>query len=85
VLLRGTGALVHRQLSAGEILRVSPGTLVAFEETCSFDVQMVSGAKNIFFGQGLFLATLIGPGQVWLQGLPFDRVIDAVHRALPHS
>lgn len=73
------GAIVSRQLGQGETLRVDTGCLVAFEQQVGYDIQLVSGVKTALFGgEGLFFATLTGPGRVWLQSLPFSRVAERV-------
>ncbi|HEY5893052.1 MAG TPA: TIGR00266 family protein [Chthoniobacterales bacterium] len=69
------GALIEKELPPGQILRVDTGCLVAFTPTVSYDIQMVKGVKTAFFGgEGLFFATLRGPGKVWLQSLPLSRL-----------
>lgn len=70
------GGTIHRlELQAGETMRLDTGCLVAFQPSVQYDIKMVSGIKNaIFGGEGLFLATLQGPGTVWLQSLPFTRL-----------
>ena len=68
--------MIHRKdLAAGETLRLDTGCLVALQPSVTYDIQMTGGMKNsIFGGEGLFLATLRGPGAVWLQSLPFTRL-----------
>ncbi len=70
------GGTIHRRdLSANETLRLDTGCLVAFQPSVNYDIQMTGGIKNsIFGGEGLFLATLRGPGTVWMQSLPFTRL-----------
>ncbi len=69
------GTIVSRDLAAGETLRLDTGCLVAFEPRVSYDIQWVGGFKTALFGgEGLFFATLTGPGRVWLQSLPFSRL-----------
>ena len=69
------GTIIERTLAAGETLRVDTGCLVAFTPTVDYDIQMVSGFKNVLFGgEGLFLAKLTGPGLVYLQSLPLSRL-----------
>ena len=69
------GAIIAKDLAPGEMLRVDTGCMVAFEPTVNYDIQMVKGFKNALFGgEGLFLATLSGPGKVYLQTLPFSRL-----------
>jgi uncharacterized protein (TIGR00266 family) len=69
------GTLYERQLAPGELLRVDTGCIVGFQPTVDYDIQMVGGIKTALFGgEGLFFATLRGPGRVWLQSLPFARL-----------
>lgn len=76
------GAIVERELAPGETLRLDTGCLVAFEPRIGYDIQMVSGIKTALFGgEGLFFATLTGPGKVWLQSLPFSRFASRVFAA----
>ena len=58
-------------LKDGQTMQVDPGHIAMYEPTVGYDIARVKGVKNIFFGgEGLFLATLTGPGRVWLQSLP---------------
>ena len=69
------GTIHRRELAAGQTLRLDTGCLVAMQPSIDYDIQMARGIKNaIFGGEGLFLATLRGPGTVWLQSLPFTRL-----------
>jgi uncharacterized protein (TIGR00266 family) len=80
------GTLEQRTLSAGESLRVDTGCLVALQPSVSYDIQLVGGIKTaIFGGEGLFFATLRGPGQVWLQSLPFSRLASRIYAAAPQT
>lgn len=73
------GTILKRTLRAGETLRVDTGCLVAFAPSVSYDIQFIGGFKNALFGgEGLFLATLTGPGDVYLQSLPFARLADRI-------
>jgi len=84
--LHAGGTIVARDLAQGETLRVDTGCLVAFEERVSYDIQTVPGIKTaIFGGEGLFFASLTGPGRVWLQSLPFSRLAGRVLSALPRG
>ena len=84
VLLQASGALIRKDLEEGETLRVSSGTLVCFTNTIDYDVQMMPGFKNVLFGgEGLFVTTLKGPGTVWMQGMPPDRMISEISRRVP--
>ena len=74
------GTLCHRQLQTGEMLRVDTGCIVSFDPSVQYDIKFVGGFKNTLFGgEGLFFATLTGPGNVWLQSLPFARLADRIH------
>lgn len=73
------GTLHHRVLKAGETLKVDTGCIVAFQPSVQYDIKFVGGFKNTLFGgEGLFFATLTGPGNVWLQSLPFSRLADRI-------
>ena len=79
------GGMLHElQLKPGETLRVDTGCLVAMQPTVNYDIQFVGGVKTALFGgEGLFFATLTGPGHVWLQSLPFSRLADRIAKAIP--
>ena len=80
------GTIVEKQLQAGETMRVDTGCLVAFQPTVAYDIQFVGGFKNTLFGgEGLFFATLTGPGHVYLQSLPFSRLADRIFAAAPRA
>ncbi len=80
------GTIVKKQLVAGERLRVDTGCLVAFAPSVEYDIQFIGGFKNALFGgEGLFLATLSGPGLVYLQSLPFSRLADRIYAAARHE
>jgi uncharacterized protein (AIM24 family) len=65
---------------------VDTGCLVAFQETVSYDIEMVSGVKTALFGgEGLFFARLTGPGRVVMQTLPFSRLADRIIAAAPRA
>jgi uncharacterized protein (TIGR00266 family) len=69
------GTILAKDLAASETLRLDTGCLVAFEPRVTYDIQWVGGFKSALFGgEGLFFATLTGPGRVWLQSLPFSRL-----------
>ncbi len=69
------GTIQRSELEAGEVLRLDTGCLVALQPSVDYDIQFTGGVKNaIFGGEGLFLATLKGPGTVWIQSLPFSRL-----------
>lgn len=73
------GAIIQKELAPGEHLRVDTGCLVAFSPTVNYDIQFVGGFKNALFGgEGVFLASITGPGLVYLQSLPFSRLADRI-------
>jgi len=81
-----SGELVERDLAPGERLLVHAGHVGAFEPSVGFDIQMVRGFKNILFGgEGLFLASLTGPGHVWLQSMPILNLAEEIARYLPRG
>ncbi len=83
-LVHAGGTLVRRELQAGETLRLDTGCLVALAPSVNYDVQFVGGVKNTLFGgEGLVFATLTGPGQVWVQSLPFSRLVGRILLAIP--
>ena len=76
------GTIIRKVLQNGEIFRVDTGCLVAFSPTVDYNIQFVGGFKNALFGgEGLFLAVLRGPGDVYLQSLPFSRLADRIFAA----
>ena len=78
------GTILERELAAGQTLRVDTGCIVAFQPTVSYDIQFVGGVKTALFGgEGLFFATLTGPGHIWLQSLPFSRLAGRIYAAAP--
>lgn len=78
------GALVSRDLKPGERLRVDTGCIVALQPSVDFDIQYVGKLKSaLFSGEGLFFATLSGPGRVWLQSLPFSRLANRIIASAP--
>lgn len=86
VFVHAGGTVVEKDLAAGESLRVDTGCIVAFASTVDYDIQFVGGFKNALFGgEGLFLARLTGPGKVYLQSLPFARLVDRIKRGLSLS
>jgi uncharacterized protein (TIGR00266 family) len=73
------GHVFERQLQPGETLKLDTGCLVAFTSGVDYDIQFVGGIKNtIFGGEGMFFATLRGPGTVWIQTLPISRLASRI-------
>ena len=80
------GTLYERTLAPGETLRVDTGCIVAFQPSVDYDIQMVGGIKSALFGgEGLFFATLRGPGKIWLQSLPLSRLAGRIVAAAPQT
>jgi uncharacterized protein (AIM24 family) len=80
------GTLAKRELAAGEILKVDTGCIVGFSQNVDYDIEFIGGVRNTFFGgEGLFFATLRGPGIVYIQSLPFSRLADRILASAPRS
>jgi uncharacterized protein (TIGR00266 family) len=78
-LVHAGGTLLERELAPGETLKIDTGCIVALQPSVGYDIQFVGGFKNTLFGgEGLFFATLTGPGRIWLQSLPFSRLAGRV-------
>lgn len=83
-IVHAGGTMMYRELDHGETLRLDTGCLMAMGASVNYDIQFVGGLKNAFFGgEGLFLATVRGPGPVWLQSLPFSRFAGRLASAIP--
>jgi len=79
-----SGEVVYRDLAPGERLLVHAGHVGVLDPSIGFDIQLVPGFKNILFGgDGLFLATLTGPGHVALQSMPIMNLAEEISRYLP--
>ncbi len=84
VFVHAGGTVVERQLKPGEVLDVDTGCIVALEKTVNFDIRQAGNIKTALFGgEGLFFATLHGPGKIWLQSLPFSRLAGRMLQAAP--
>jgi uncharacterized protein (TIGR00266 family) len=78
-LIHAGGTIMTRELAPGETIKLDTGCLVALETSVNYDIQFIGGFKNALFGgEGLFIATVTGPGKVWLQSLPFSRLAGRV-------
>jgi len=78
------GMLQERTLARGEVVRVDTGCIVALQPTVDYDIEYVGKIKSaIFGGEGLFFATLRGPGRIWLQSLPLSRMASRIVAAVP--
>lgn len=86
VYIHAGGTTIQRELQDGETLKVDTGCLVCMTQTLNYDIQMVGGIRNTLFGgEGLFFATLTGPGHVWIQSLPFSRLANNIIAAAPRA
>lgn len=84
VFMHAGGTVSDRTLEPGEVLHVDTGCVVAMEPGVQFDIQQAGGIKTALFGgEGLFFASLTGPGKVWLQSLPFSRLAGRMLQAAP--
>lgn len=73
------GHVFEKELQSGELIKIDTGCLVALTQTVDYDIQFVGGIRNtIFGGEGLFFATLRGPGKVWIQTLPVSRLASRI-------
>ncbi len=78
------GTLQERTLAPGEVVRVDTGCIVAMQPSVNYDIQYVGKIKTALFGgEGLFFATLTGPGRIWLQSLPLSRLANRIVAAVP--
>jgi uncharacterized protein (TIGR00266 family) len=78
------GEIMEYTLDANQVIKVDTGHIAMYEPTVSFDVEMVKGFSNILFGgEGLFLATLKGPGRIWLQTMPTSNLAKAILPYIP--
>jgi len=80
------GTMAKIELHPGEMIKVDTGCVVGFTQTVDYDVQLVGGIRNtIFGGEGLFFATLKGPGTVYVQSLPFSRLAGRIWAVAPQG
>src|SRR5882757_4773614 len=81
-----SGEVIIKDLAPGELLRVHPGHVGAFQSSVAFQIQRIPGIKNMIFGgDGIFLAALTGPGRVWLQTLPIARLAHQLQEYMPNA
>lgn len=80
------GTIIKKTLMPGETIKIDTGCLVAMTQNIHYDIQFIGGIKNsLFGGEGLFFATLTGPGEVWIQSLPFSKLASRVISAAPQT
>ena len=86
VFLDLSGEVVEKVLAPGEQLLVHAGHVGMQEPSIQIDIQMMRGFRNVLFGgEGLFLATLTGPGKIWLQSMPIMNLAEEIGRYLPQG
>ena len=84
VFLEIAGDVREYDLQPGEVMKVDPGHIALYEPTVAYDLTTVKGITNILFsGEGLFLATLRGPGKIWLQSMPIANLAAKIREFLP--
>ena len=82
--IHACGAVVRRELKEGEQLRVDTGCVVGFSGSVNFDIARVGSIKtSLFGGEGIFFATLTGPGVVWIQSVPFRKFAMKLYEEMP--
>ena len=85
VLLEIDGCAVEYELEAGQRMIVDTGHLAMMDGTCSIDIEMIKGAKNIFLGgEGLFNTCISGPGKIVLQTMPVQKTAMQLYQFMPH-
>ena len=78
------GDAIEYRLQPNQVMRVEPGHVAMFEDTVAFDIEMIKGMSNILFGgEGLFLATLRGPGRIWLHSMTVCKIAGRIIEYLP--
>jgi uncharacterized protein (TIGR00266 family) len=86
VFVHAGGSIHERVLAPGEAIRVDTGCIVGFQPSVDYDIEAVPGIKSALFGgEGLFFATLRGPGKIWLQSLPLSRLAGRIYAAAPQT
>jgi len=84
VFLEIAGDVRDYLLQPGEVMQVDPGHIALYEPTVDYDITTVKGITNVLFsGEGLFLATLRGPGRVWLQSMPISNLAAKIRQYIP--
>jgi len=78
------GDAIEYNLQPNQVMRVEPGHVAMFEDTVTFDIEMIKGMSNILFGgEGLFLATLKGPGRIWLHSMTVSKMAARIMEYMP--
>ncbi len=78
------GDAVEYRLEPGQMMKIEPGHVAMFESSAAFDITMIKGLTNMLLGgEGLFLATLTGPGRIWLHSMTVSKVAHRVAEYIP--
>jgi len=86
VFVHAGGTMSKKILQPNEVLKVDTGCIVGFSQTINYDIEFIGGIKNtIFGGEGLFFASLKGPGTVYIQSLPFSRLASRIIASAPQT
>ncbi len=86
VFIHAAGDFLEYNLKPGQVLKVDTGQLVGFESTVSYDIERIGGIRSILFaGEGLFLATMKGPGKVIVQSMNVSALANTLSRYAPSS
>ncbi len=86
VFLEISGDVREYALQAGEVMRIDPGHIALYEPSVDYSIETVRGVKNVLFaGEGLFLATLKGPGKIWLQSMPINNLAAKIAQFIPNK
>lgn len=84
--LHSSGTVIQKNLAPGEVVKVDTGCIVGFSSSVHYDIEFIGGIRNtIFGGEGMFFATLRGPGTVAIQSLPFSRLADRIIASAPSA
>lgn len=84
VFVEIAGEVREYTLRDGEMMKVDSGHIAMYEPSVNYDIQRIQGVRNMLFGgEGLFLATLTGPGKIWLQTMPLSNLAGAIRRFIP--
>ena len=80
------GAVMEYDLAPGQSMVLDTGYLAAMEATCTMEIQQVAGLKNkLLGGEGFFNTVVSGPGKVWIQTMPINKVAGAIRPFIPTS
>ena len=80
------GSVMEYELAIGESMLINTGYLAAMSESCKLKVETVAGLKNKFFGgEGFFNTAVSGPGHVWIQTMPANKMAGALRPYIPNG